>query len=60
MFAGENAKRISVISMCDDCRVEAVMNESFDPHGAPQRPAVRTTQDYLLERETAGEKDPVA
>jgi ferredoxin len=59
MFAGENAKRIAVISMCDDCRVEAVMNESFDPHGAPQRPAVRTTEDYLRERETADEKDPV-
>jgi ferredoxin len=60
MFTGENARRIAVISMCDDCRVEAVMNESFDPHGAPERPAVRTTEDYLRERETTGEKDPVA
>jgi ferredoxin len=60
MFAGENAKRIAVIGMCDDCRVEAVMNESFDPHGAPQRPAARTTEDYLRERDEAGEKDPVS
>jgi ferredoxin len=60
MFTGENAKRIAVIKMCDDCRVEAVMNESFDPHGAPERPPVRTTEDYLRERELAGEKDPVS
>jgi ferredoxin len=59
MFAGENQKRIAVIKMCDDCRVEAVMNESFDPHSAPQRPPVRTTEDYLRERES-GEKDPVS
>ncbi len=59
MFAGENARRIAVIKMCDNCRVEAVMNEGFDPHGAPERPMVRTTEDYLREREAAGEKDPV-
>jgi ferredoxin len=60
MFAGEHAKRIAVIKMCDDCRVEAVMNESFDPHGAPQRPAVRTTEDYLRDRELANGKEPVS
>jgi ferredoxin len=59
MFAGEHAKRIAVISMCDDCRVEAVMNESFDPHDAPQRPQLRTTDDYLQERERSAEKDPI-
>jgi ferredoxin len=60
MFAGENAKRIAVIKMCDDCRVEAVINESFDPHGAPERPPVRTTDDYLRARRDAEEKDPVS
>jgi ferredoxin len=60
MFTGENAKRIAVIRMCDDCRVEAVMNESFDPHGGPERPPVRTTEDYLRERERNGSKDPVS
>ena len=59
MFAGENASRAAVIRMCDDCRVEAVMNEGFDPHGAPERPIVRTTEDYLRERALAGEKDPI-
>lgn len=51
MFSGENAKRIDVIRMCDDCRVEAVVNEGFDPHGAPQRPPVTTSEDYLKARE---------
>src|SRR5690606_32177595 len=35
MFAGENAKRLDVVRMCEDCRVEAVMNEGFDPHAGP-------------------------
>jgi ferredoxin len=51
MFQGANAKRIDVIKMCADCRVEAVVNEGFDPHGAPQRPAVMTTEDYLRARD---------
>ena len=29
--------------------------ENFDPFGAPKRPAVRTTDDYLREREQKGE-----
>ena len=52
MFQGANAKRLDVIKMCADCRVEAVVNESFDPHAAPQRPPVMTTEDYLRARET--------
>lgn len=58
MFSGDSAKRISVIRMCEDCRVEAVVNESFDPHLSPQRPPVRTTDDYLRERAERGE-DPL-
>ncbi|MGE9007609.1 4Fe-4S binding protein [Leptospira interrogans] len=58
MFQGANAKRIDVIKMCADCRVEAVVNEGFDPHGAPQRPPVMTTEDYLRARD--GKKgDPI-
>ncbi|MBR1268163.1 4Fe-4S binding protein [Bradyrhizobium sp. AUGA SZCCT0222] len=58
MFQGANAKRIDVIKMCADCRVEAVVNEGFDPHGAPQRPPVMSTEDYLRARD--GKKgDPV-
>jgi ferredoxin len=58
MFQGANAKRLDVIKMCADCRVEAVVNESFDPHAAPQRPPVMTTEDYLRARD-AKKDDPL-
>lgn len=54
MFTGANAGRLDVIRMCEDCRVETVVNEGFDPHGAPQRPPVMTTEDYLKARERDG------
>jgi ferredoxin len=46
----DSAKRLDVIKMCEDCRVTAVTEEDFDPYAAP-RPAPRTTEDYLRERE---------
>ena len=48
------SKRIDVLKMCEDCRVIAMSEESFDPYGAPARPPVRTTDDYLREREEKG------
>jgi ferredoxin len=54
MFKGQ-AQRLDIIRMCEDCRVTAVNNESFDPYGAPPRPPPRTTDDYLREREAKGE-----
>jgi ferredoxin len=59
MFAGAGAKRTSIIRMCEDCRVEVVVNESFDPHENRPRPAPRTTEDYLRERAEKGE-DPLS
>jgi ferredoxin len=56
MFTGEGAKRASILRMCEDCRVEVVVGESFDPHASPQRPPVRTTDDYLRERAQRGEE----
>jgi ferredoxin len=50
-----SAKRLDVIKMCADCRVIAMTEENFDPFGAPARPAPRTTEDYLREREAKGE-----
>jgi ferredoxin len=45
-------KRLDVIRMCADCRVIAMSEENFDPFvGVPERPAPRTTDDYLRERE---------
>jgi ferredoxin len=52
MFKGQ-AQRLDVLKMCDDCRVAAMSEQEFDPYGA--RPKVRTTEDYLRERE--GKKD---
>ncbi|MEI9923093.1 MAG: 4Fe-4S binding protein [Bradyrhizobium sp.] len=42
--------RIDVIKMCDDCRVAVAAEQSLDPYGA-QNPTMRTTDDYLRERE---------
>jgi ferredoxin len=44
-------KRLDVIKMCDDCRVAAITQQDFDPYGDPPRAPVRTTEDYLRERE---------
>lgn len=49
MYKG-SAQRLNVIKMCDDCRVAVMSETDFDPYGAP-RPNVRTTEDYLRERE---------
>lgn len=51
MFAGANADRLKVIGYCDTCRIEAATLGGFDPHGAPPRPKVRTSEDYFRERE---------
>jgi ferredoxin len=45
-------QRLDLIKMCEDCRAVAITQEGFDPHAAPVRPRVRTTDDYLQERET--------
>ncbi len=60
MFSGSDGQsRQRVLMMCEDCRVEAVVNESFDPHAvAPPRPRPRTTEDYLREQELG--KDDLA
>jgi ferredoxin len=53
MFSGGvGQSRARVLMMCEDCRVQAVVNESFDPHAAPERPRVRMSEDYLAERAT--------
>jgi len=47
----DSKKRLDVIRMCENCRVIAMAEEQLDPFGAPQRPRLRTTDDYLRERE---------
>jgi ferredoxin len=51
----DSKKRLDVIKMCADCRVEAMAEEQFDPFGAPKRPAVRTSDDYIRAREPKNE-----
>ena len=46
----DSQRRLDLIKMCDDCRVVTVTEENFDPHAPPRTP-VRTTDDYLRERE---------
>lgn len=59
MFSGANAKRAELLMMCEDCRIEVTVNESFSPYGdVPERPAPRTSEDYLRERAARG-KDPL-
>jgi ferredoxin len=47
----QSAQRLDMIKMCEDCRVVVVTEQEIDPYGAPPRPRVRTTEDYLRERE---------
>jgi len=44
-------RRLDAIRMCADCRVIAVTEAEFDRSDAPPRPDMRTTEDYLRERE---------
>ncbi len=59
MFTGENKARVDLIKMCENCRVEKVVNAGLDPFAGPARPIVRTSEDYFRERE-AKEKEAKA
>ncbi|MGU3537075.1 4Fe-4S binding protein [Methylobacterium sp. A54F] len=53
MFAGAaGEERIRSLMMCEDCRVEAALNQGFDPHTMPERAKPRTTEDYLRARQS--------
>ena len=45
----DSKKRLDVIKMCADCRVNAMAEDNFDPFATTPRP--RTTEDYLRERD---------
>ncbi len=51
----DSKARLDIVKMCADCRVQVMAEENFDPFGAPQRPRLRTTEDYLRARERDGE-----
>jgi ferredoxin len=50
----DQAARLDMLKMCDDCRVAAATEQEINPYARP-RPNVRTTEDYLREREEKGE-----
>jgi ferredoxin len=52
----DTPNRLEVVKMCDDCRIAVVTEQDFDPYGSPPRAPVRTTEDYLRERQEAQEK----
>jgi len=49
MFA--DSKQIDKIRMCEDCRVVVQMEDPVSPMAQGTRPQIRTTDDYLRERE---------
>ncbi|HUN95462.1 MAG TPA: 4Fe-4S binding protein, partial [Bradyrhizobium sp.] len=55
MYSG-SPRKLDVIRMCENCRVAFVAEEGFESHGAPS-PTVRTTDDYLREREAQRRTD---
>jgi ferredoxin len=56
MYTG-SANKLDVIKMCEDCRVAFVAEQGFESYGA-QSPTVRTTDDYLREREAEAQRRP--
>jgi ferredoxin len=48
---GDTTSRLDVLKMCEDCRLITATEGNIDPYGAPPRPNVRTTEDYIRERE---------
>lgn len=53
MYSGQNADRVKLIGYCEDCRMETAALAGFDPYGkgVPERPRVKTSEDYFRERE---------
>jgi ferredoxin len=47
----ESGKQTELLKMCDNCRVVAMAESSNDPFKAGEGPRVRTTEDYIKERD---------
>jgi ferredoxin len=55
MYSG-SSQRLDAIKMCGDCRVSFVAEQGFESYGAAG-PTVRTTDDYLRDRQTKRDPD---
>lgn len=51
MFA--DPARQALLDLCEDCRVAEATSGGIDPYAGPERPATKTTEDYLREAERA-------
>lgn len=51
MSSGANADRLKLIGCCDTCRIEAATLKGFDPYAGPERPRVKTSEDYFKQRQ---------
>ena len=51
MFQG--ADKLTLIQMCDTCRIEVLSESPDDPFRGPARPRIRTTDDYVAAQEAA-------
>ena len=47
----QDAQNLRLIQMCDDCRIKAQYHQENSPFRMAERPRVRTTDDYLKDRE---------
>lgn len=45
-----NPAAVNLIQMCEDCRIQAQFHSTDNPFQGGERPAVRTTADYLSKR----------
>jgi ferredoxin len=55
MYKGSPSK-LDIIKMCDNCRVGFVAEQGFESYGTP--PVIRTTDDYLRERDAGSPRRP--
>jgi ferredoxin len=55
MFA--DPKRLSLLELCEDCRAIEATSGGIDPFAGPERPIVKTTEDYLREAERAKRRE---
>ncbi|WP_248291448.1 4Fe-4S dicluster domain-containing protein [Neoroseomonas marina] len=56
MFADPG--RQALLDLCEECRIDAATSGGIDPYAGPERPATRTTEDYLREAERAKRDKP--
>jgi ferredoxin len=49
----EDEEKVNLIRMCDDCRIQSMAEATDNPFAAGDRPAIRTTEDYLKAEEQA-------